>query len=147
MEKENVRPEEDTYKFRMRIQVRFSDLDALNHVNNSFQAQYYDIGRINYFEKVMNRKLDWSETVVVIVNTDTNFFSPIVQDEEVFVETKLVRFGTRSMVMHQRLVNAQGVVKGTCKTTLAGFDRTTNSSAPISDEFKRSFLDFESAGA
>ncbi len=145
MEVQDIKPENDKYKFRLRVQLRFSDLDALNHVNNSFQAQYYDLGRINYFETVMGQKLNWGEVLVVIVNTDTNFFAPIVQGEELYVETKLVRFGNRSMITHQRLITAEGVVKGTCKTVLAGFNRRTNSSAPIDEEFKRRFLEYENA--
>ncbi len=145
MNKENLQPENDTYKFRLKVQIRFSDLDALNHVNNSFQAQYYDLGRINYFETVMGRQLNWSEVLVVIVNTDTNFFTPIVQGDDLYVETKLVRFGNKSMVTHQRLITAEGVVKGTCKTILAGFNSRTNSSAPIDEDFKRRFLEYEAA--
>ena len=136
-------PEKDFYKVSLKVQIRFSDLDALNHVNNSFQSQYYDLGRIDYFEKVMGRELDWSKVVVVIVHTENNFFSPIVQGEEIFVESKLVKFGNRSMTMNQRLVDSKGVVKGTCRTILAGFNRDTNASAPIEEDFKRRFLEFE----
>lgn len=138
-----IEPEKDSYKVSLRIQVRFSDLDPVNHVNNSFQFQYYDLGRIDYFEKVMGRELDWSKLVVVIVHTENNFFSPIVQGEEIFVESKVVKFGNRSMTMNQRLVNSQGMVKGTCRTILAGFDRSSNLSAPIEEDFKRRFLEFE----
>lgn len=136
-------PEKDFYKVSLKVQIRFSDLDALNHVNNSFQSQYYDLGRIDYFEKVMGRELDWSKVVVVIVHTENNFFSPIVQGEEIFVESKLVKFGNRSMTMNQRLVDSKGVVKGTCRTILAGFNRDTNASAPIEEDLKRRFLEFE----
>lgn len=138
-----IEPEKDFYKVSLKVQIRFSDLDALNHVNNSFQSQYYDLGRIDYFEKVMGRELDWSKVVVVIVHTENNFFSPIVQGEEIFVESKLVKFGNRSMTMNQRLVDSKGVVKGTCRTILAGFNRDTNASTPIEEDFKRRFLEFE----
>ena len=114
-----IKPENDTYKFRLPIQIRFSDLDALNHVNNSYQAQYYDLGRINYFEKVNGGSFGWNEVLVVIVNTENNFFKPILQGEEIYVDTKRVRFGNKSMTMHQRLVTSNGEIKGTCRTILA----------------------------
>lgn len=139
-----VRPENDTYKFRLPIQIRFSDLDALNHVNNSYQAQYYDLGRINYFEKVNGGSFGWNEVLVVIVNTENNFFKPILQGEEIYVETKLVEFGNKSMKMHQRIITSTGQIKGTCKTILAGYNQKTHSSAPIPQEFKDKFLKFES---
>jgi acyl-CoA thioester hydrolase len=138
-----VRPENDTYKFRLPIQIRFSDLDALNHVNNSYQAQYYDLGRINYFEKVNGGSFGWNEVLVVIVNTENNFFKPILQGEEIYVDTKLVRFGNNSMTMHQRLVTSNGEIKGTCRTILAGFNQKTQTSDEIPQEFKDKFLKFE----
>lgn len=140
---DNIRPENDSYKFRLPIQIRFSDLDALNHVNNSYQAQYYDLGRINYFEVANGGRFDWNKTVVVIVNTENNFFKPILQGEKLYVETKLVKFGTKSMTMHQRLITEEGEIKGTCRTILAGFDRNTHSSKEIPDDFKEKFLKFE----
>lgn len=138
-----IRPENDNYKFRLPIQIRFSDLDVLNHVNNSYQAQYYDLGRINYFEAVNGGVFDWNKTIVVIVNTENNFFKPILQGEKLYVETKLVKFGTKSMTMHQRLITDSGEIKGTCKTILAGFDAKTQASAEIPQEFKEKFLKFE----
>jgi acyl-CoA thioester hydrolase len=139
-----IKPENDTYKFRLPIQIRFSDLDALNHVNNSYQAQYYDLGRINYFEAVNGGHFGWNEVLVVIVNTENNVFHPILQGEEIYVETKLVEFGNKSMKMHQRLITSNGEIKGTCKTILAGYNQKTHSSAPIPQEFKDKFLKFES---
>lgn len=138
-----IKPENDTYKFRLPIQIRFSDLDALNHVNNSYQAQYYDLGRINYFEKVNGGSFGWNEVLVVIVNTENNFFKPILQGEEIYVDTKLVEFGNKSMTMHQRLVTSNGEIKGTCRTILAGFNQKTQTSAEIPQEFKDKFLKFE----
>ena len=138
-----IRAENDTYKFRLPIQIRFSDLDALNHVNNSYQAQYYDLGRINYFEKVNGGAFGWNEVLVVIVNTENNFFKPILQGEEIYVDTKLVRFGNKSMTMHQRLVTSNGEIKGTCRTILAEKKKKTQTSAEIPQEFKDKFLKFE----
>jgi acyl-CoA thioester hydrolase len=86
----------------------------------------------------------WNEVLVVIVNTENNFFHPILQGEEIYVDTKLVGFGNKSMTMHQRIITNDGQIKGTCKTILAGYNQKTHSSAPIPQEFKDKFLKFES---
>ena len=138
-----IKPENDTYKFRIPVQIRFSDLDALNHVNNSYQAQYYDLGRINYFEAVNGGHFGWNEVLVVIVNTENNFFKPILQGEDLYVETKLVSFGNKSMKMHQRLITSNGEIKGTCTAILAGINQNPPTSAEMPQEFKDKFLKFE----
>ena len=71
----------------MPIQIRFSDLDALNHVNNSYHSQYFDVGRINYFEAVMGSKVDWSKIMVVIVHIEIDILEPIIQGDKINVET------------------------------------------------------------
>lgn len=136
--------EKETYKHSIPIQIRFSDIDALSHVNNSYHSQYYDIGRIHYFEKVMNKKIDWTDIVVVIVHIEIDFISPILQADNLFVETKLFSFGEKSMKMYQQLIDkTTGITKSSCTTILSGFDSKTNISAKIPEDFKKKFLEFE----
>lgn len=138
--------EENKHKFKhsVSIQIRFSDIDPLNHVNNSIIAQYYDIGRVGYLQKVLGYDLEWSDVSVVIVNLNTNFFAPITIGDDIFVETKLIGFGNKSMRTFQQIIDKNSnVVKSTCETIMSGFDKTTNQSSTIPDEIKKAFLDFE----
>jgi acyl-CoA thioester hydrolase len=135
--------QEAKYKHREPIQIRFSDVDPLNHVNNSCLFQYYDIGRINYFEAVMG-KLNWSEVVVVIVHLEADFKIPILKNDRIVVETRLEKFGNKSMSMQQRIVDVEsGLIKSTCKTILSGFDKISSTSILIPEDFKQRFLAFE----
>ena len=132
------------FKHSVSIQIRFSDIDPLNHVNNSIIAQYYDIGRVGYLQKVLGYDLEWSDVSVVIVNLNTNFFAPITIGDDIFVETKLIGFGNKSMRTFQQIIDKNSnVVKSTCETIMSGFDKTTNQSSTIPDEIKKTFLDFE----
>lgn len=134
----------ETYKHSIPIQIRFSDIDALSHVNNSFHSQYYDLGRIHYFEEVMKEKINWTEIVVVIVHIEIDFISPILQADNIDVETKLFSFGEKSMKMHQQLIdNKTGIIKSKCTTILSGFNSRTNTSVKIPEDFKTKFLEFE----
>ena len=45
--------------FSCPIQIRMSDLDPYNHVNNGAQCNYFDMGRSRYFEHVFQTKIDW----------------------------------------------------------------------------------------
>ena len=45
----------------------------------------------------MKEKIDWTEIVVVIVNIEINFISPILQGDDIYVESKLTNFGNKSM--------------------------------------------------
>lgn len=131
------------FKHKVAIQIRFSDIDAVNHVNNSIISQYYDVGRIKYFEDILGNNFVWSDVLAVVVYTENNFYSSISQDDKIFVETKLIRFGNKSMEMFQHIVEENGDIKSTCKTILAGYDRENHCSVKIPEELKEKFINFE----
>ena len=41
------------------IQMRFNDVDALGHVNNSMYQQYFDLGRVDYFLRMPGGRPLW----------------------------------------------------------------------------------------
>ncbi|MCF0209887.1 MAG: thioesterase family protein [Bacteroidales bacterium] len=132
------------FKHKEHIQMRFSDLDAMNHVNNGYQMHYYDVGRINYCETVLGRRMDWTKDFMVIVHLELDFIASIEMGMDVVVETKTVGFGSKSMKMFQRIIdNNTGDVKSTCFTILSGIDRVNHCSQAFPEEFKQTFLDFE----
>ena len=134
----------NSFRHSVDVQIRFSDIDPLNHVNNSIISQYYDIGRINYLKEVLGEDIEWNSIGVVIVNLNTNFFSPVFITDQIVVETRLIGFGEKSMRTLQRVKdkNTQEI-KSTCETILSGFDVVSNKSAPIPDEIKKKFEDYE----
>jgi len=132
------------FKHKIPIQIRFSDIDAVNHVNNAIISQYYDVGRINYFETVLGENFDWSEVLAVVVYTENNYYQSIGQNDKIVVKTRLEKFGNKSMTMFQQIVDEKtDTIKSTCKTILAGYDRINQCSAVIPDNFKKIFSDFE----
>ncbi len=134
----------NSFRHSVDVQIRFSDIDPLNHVNNSIISQYYDIGRINYLKEVLGEDIEWNSIGVVIVNLNTNFFSPVFITDQIVVETRLIGFGEKSMRTMQRVrdKNTQEI-KSTCETILSGFDVVNNESAPIPDDIKKKFEDYE----
>ena len=45
------------YRHTTPIQIRFADLDALNHVNNANYLTYIELARIHYLHDVVKAKL------------------------------------------------------------------------------------------
>ena len=135
---------EKKFNHRVPIQIRFSDIDPINHVNNAVILEYYDVGRINYFETVLGKKLNWNELLVVIVHTENDYYESINKEDNIYVETRIEKFGTKSMHTFQRIVDKNtNKIKSTCKTVLAGFDRNNNCSVEIPENFKQMFYEFE----
>ena len=60
-----------------RIALRWGDMDAMGHVNNTLYFRYMEQARIAWFESLVPRADAWDEISIVIVNASCNFRRPI----------------------------------------------------------------------
>ena len=60
-----------------RIAIRWGDMDAMGHVNNTVYFRYMEQARISWFETLVPRADAWGEIGIVIVNASCNFRRPI----------------------------------------------------------------------
>lgn len=134
----------EKYRCSVPIQVRMSDLDPYVHANNGAQCNYFDFGRGAYFEKVLERPIDWKELDVVLVHLELDFMQSIEFHDEIVCDTKVIALGNKSMKMMQQLRDAKtGIVKTVSCCVLSGFDRVTHTSKPISEAYKNAIRSFE----
>jgi acyl-CoA thioester hydrolase len=60
-----------------RIPIRWGDMDAMGHVNNTVYFRYMEQARIGWFEALVPKAEAWGEISIVIVNASCNFQRPI----------------------------------------------------------------------
>ena len=60
-----------------RIPIRWGDMDAMGHVNNTVYFRFMEQARIGWFESLLPRGDAWSTIGIVIVNASCNFKKPI----------------------------------------------------------------------
>jgi len=60
-----------------KIAIRWGDMDAMGHVNNTVYFRYMEQARIGWFESLVPRGEAWSGMSIVIVNASCNFRKPI----------------------------------------------------------------------
>jgi acyl-CoA thioester hydrolase len=56
-----------------RIPIRWGDMDAMGHVNNTVYFRYMEQTRISWFEALLPRGKAWGTTGIVIANAACNF--------------------------------------------------------------------------
>ena len=56
-----------------RIPVRWGDMDAMGHVNNTVYFRYMEQARINWFETLVPQSDAWKSIGIVIANASCNF--------------------------------------------------------------------------
>ena len=60
-----------------RIPIRWGDMDAMGHVNNTVYFRYMEQARIGWFEALVPGDEAWKSTGIVIANASCNFKRPI----------------------------------------------------------------------
>src|SRR5215469_13705795 len=97
---------------RTPIQIRFSDLDMVGHVNNVAYGYYFDTARVDYFEKALNTQVDWRQgKIMVLVHIETDFFQSTSLYDRLEVTTRVIKIGNRSVTMVQQLLAKDGQLK------------------------------------
>jgi acyl-CoA thioester hydrolase len=60
-----------------RIAIRWGDMDAMGHVNNTVYFRYMEQARIGWFDALVPEQEAWKSTGIVIANASCNFKRPI----------------------------------------------------------------------
>jgi len=60
-----------------RIPIRWGDMDAMGHVNNTTYCRYMEQSRISWFDALVPEESAWRSTGIVIVNASCNYRRPM----------------------------------------------------------------------
>lgn len=130
---------------KLPLQMRFNDIDMVGHLNNAVYIQFFDLGKVDYFQTVMSNGVNWHHIPVVVVNINCNYYAPTFLDEPIEVVTSVYGISQRSLKMEQRIINSvTGEIKCVALTVMAGFDPATNSGVPLDTEWAAAIEAYES---
>ena len=108
-----------TFHHTYPVQLRFSDVDQLGHVNNSVYFSLYDLAKTAYLSAVLGEGMNYRHSSLVIANINANFFVPVFFTDQIAVETATIHLGHKSFTLLQRAVCAvTGEVKCECRTVM-----------------------------
>ncbi|MFI3267800.1 MAG: acyl-CoA thioesterase [Rikenellaceae bacterium] len=126
------------YKSQEDIQIRFADVDSLKHVNNVNIQHYFDIGKRDFLDTVLNLEGVFGKYSIVQANVNTNFYAPIFLEDSVYVTTALSHIGNKSFVLFQEIIcKKTGTVKSDSKATLVCFNTELQVAEEMSLEWRR----------
>lgn len=119
------------------LQIRFSDVDVLGHVNNTVYMSFYDTGKALFFTDILERKVDWKSVDTVIANIDCCFVAPIFFGEKIEVLTRCEAIREKSFEVMQMIVEKDTrAVKSACRTVMVCFDHATQGSMEMPEMWR-----------
>lgn len=120
--------------FSCPIQIRMSDLDPFDHVNNGAQCNLFDYGRSQYFENLFKKEINWLTFDFVLVHVELDFKKPVRIHDKIVCETEAYEVGHTSFKMRQYLKNAvTDEILTVCHSVIVCIDREKNIPKEISD--------------
>lgn len=125
-------------KITTKIQQRFADADTLGHINNIHLQEYFDLGKMELYATILGERIDWRGVNLVLVSIKTDMMRQTRLGDPIVVESWVESLGTKSMQVHQRLLNtADGGCNAECHTVVVCFDFATQQAIPFPEEWRR----------
>ena len=121
------------------IQKRFSDIDPFQHVNNVSQQMYFDVGKMEYYEKILGADALLGDLRIVTVSTSTSYLGQVRMTDPVRIPTTCERIGTKSLTLFQQMLVGEEV-RSESRSVMVVFDFPNQCSRPVPDEWRRRLL-------
>lgn len=121
------------------IQKRFSDIDPFQHVNNVSQQMYFDVGKMDYYDKVLGADALLGDLRIVTVSTSTSYMGQVRMGDPVRITTTCERIGTKSLTLLQQMLVGDEV-RSESRSVMVVFDFPNQCSRPVPDAWRERLL-------
>ncbi|MBO7282744.1 MAG: acyl-CoA thioesterase [Alistipes sp.] len=123
------------------VQKRFSDVDSFMHVNNIWQQSYFDMGKTDFYTKVLGITGVFDKLRIITASTHTDYFGQVRLTDDIMVVTDVSRLGNKSMTLHQRIMHGDRCLTESSSVMVA-FDFETQQTVPMPDEWRRKLEEY-----
>lgn len=117
--------------------VRWRDLDAFNHVNNSSYLTYLEEARLQWLSGTPGAG-DHEQAQPVMVASQLNYRRPISWPAQLLIELRCERIGNTSLTLAHRIVGASQPDQLYCdgNVTMVWIDPVLGTPVPLPDAIK-----------
>jgi acyl-CoA thioester hydrolase len=122
------------YLFKQTIIPRFSETDALGHINNTVLPVWFESARIDVF-KVFDEDLNLQAWKLIIANLNVDFKKQIYYGQDVEIQTYIEKIGNSSFVIYQE-AHQNGEIAAVGRCTMVHFDYDLQQAAPLPDAIR-----------
>ena len=128
------------YRHSIAINVRFMDIDALQHVNNARYLNFLEEARIAYSQDLLNIYHKIEDLNMLVARVEIDFIRPIKFEDTVKIYTRISKLGTKSFQFDSIITSKkESGIEETCARgiqTLVAFDIKKGISVPVTNELR-----------
>ena len=135
----------DSFRHHTRVEVRFRDIDAFGHVNNSAFVTYIEQARVRFLIDVLD--VDVIQSLpIILAALHVDFRAPILFGQEIEIGTRVDWIGNSSFsVSHEMTAKADGSANlvAQASTVLVAYDYGAENPIPVPDAWRSAFAAHE----
>jgi acyl-CoA thioester hydrolase len=136
---------DEAFRFSTALDVRWRDLDALNHVNNAVYFSYLEQARVHYVRNLGIELRVPSGLGFILAEASCQFHLPLRLGERVTVRTRVSELGNSSFIFVYRIEGDDGRLVASGRSVQVCYDYGSEQSVPLPDEWRRAIVDYEPA--
>ena len=134
----------DQFRSVYEMDVRWSDMDVLGHVNNVQFIRYMETARAMYFRRDLGLKMGGETQGFILAEIGCTFLQQLLFPNTVEVLTRVSRIGRSSMEVIGAVYRAgESKPVATSPCTLVWFDFEAQKSAALPDRIRNPVLAYE----
>lgn len=133
------------FTHKITLPVRWSDLDALGHVNNATYFSYLEMGRVDYCDKVMDvhfspdTKAGW-----ILADIQCSYHQQIHYPATIELCTRMGKLGNKSATLNAAIFRqGKDIPLATSKAIVVWFNFETQQTERIPDSVREAIIGYE----
>lgn len=134
----------DARPFRCPIQVRYADVDAMNHVNNAVYVTYLELARMRLWQERFDFAGRAADVPFIVARVAVDYRRPIDLLDAVEVAVAVASVGRSSFTLAYR-IEANGRLAAEAESVQVHYDYAAGRPLPIPDEMRRRLLALRAA--
>ena len=99
-------------------------------MNNVAQQMYFDVGKVDYYQKVLGEEVLLGQNRIITVSTSTSYMGQVRMGDDIRVTTTCERIGNKSIVLFQQLLCGEEV-RSESRSVMVAFDFDRQESFPV----------------
>jgi acyl-CoA thioester hydrolase len=120
------------YRFALRREVEFRDIDSAGHVNNAVYLTYLETARIRYLIAVLGPEFAY-EISLILARIAVDFRAPAFFPETLELGARVTRVGTTSFDLEHEIRGGDGRLVLEASSVLVAYDYEANAPMTVPD--------------
>lgn len=126
----------DDLPFRCPIQIRYADVDAMNHVNNAVYVSYLEVARVRLWKERFGFAGAADDIPFIVARVTVDYRRPISLLDTVEVAVGVTAIGTTSFTFGYA-ITADGSLAAEAETVQVHYDYESSRPTPIPETLRR----------